>query len=169
MTGEFPAEMASNAENISIWWRHHVYVMHFESYGWNWSLNAKNRWLCAYLAFRIYFTRANMMTSSNGNISALLALCAGNSPVTGEFPTQRPVMRSFDVFSDLRLNKRLNKQRQGWWFETLSRPLWRHRNYLWRNSKASQKKSRAKNRLRTSLWSQKHTRISFMYNHIITV
>ena len=30
--------------------------------------------------------------------SALLALGAGNSPVTGEFPTQRPVTRSFDVF-----------------------------------------------------------------------
>ena len=42
--------------------------------------------------------------------SALLAICAGNSPVTGEFPTQRPVTRSFDVFFDLRLNKRLGKQ-----------------------------------------------------------
>ena len=39
--------------------------------------------------------------------SALLALCAGNSPVTGEFPAQRPVTRSFDVFFDLRLNKQL--------------------------------------------------------------
>ena len=29
--------------------------------------------------------------------SALLAICAGNSPVTGEFPAQRPVTRSFDV------------------------------------------------------------------------
>ena len=36
--------------------------------------------------------------------SALLAICAGNSPVPGEFPTQRPVTRSFDVFFDLRLN-----------------------------------------------------------------
>ena len=36
--------------------------------------------------------------------SALLALCAGNSPVTGEFPAQRPVMRNFDVSFDLRLN-----------------------------------------------------------------
>ena len=35
----------------------------------------------------------------------LLALCAGNSPVTGEFPAQRPVTRSFDVFFDLRLDK----------------------------------------------------------------
>ena len=39
--------------------------------------------------------------------SALLAICAGNSPVPGEFPAQRPVTRSFDVFFDLRLNKLL--------------------------------------------------------------
>ena len=60
--------------------------------------------------------------------SALLAICAGNSPVTGEFPTQRPVTRSFDVYFDLHQNKRSSKQSQGWWFETPSRPLWRHRN-----------------------------------------
>ena len=60
--------------------------------------------------------------------SALLAICAGNSPVPGEFPTQRPVTRSFDVYFDLRPNKRLSKQSWGWWFETLSPPLWRHRN-----------------------------------------
>ena len=60
--------------------------------------------------------------------SALLAICAGNSPVTGEFPTQRPVTRSFDVFFDLHLNKRLSKQSWGWWFETSSRPLWSHCN-----------------------------------------
>ena len=35
--------------------------------------------------------------------SALLAICAGNSSVTGEFPAHRPVTRSFDVFLDLRL------------------------------------------------------------------
>ena len=60
--------------------------------------------------------------------SALLAICAGNSPVPGEFPAQRPVTRSFDVFFDLCLNKRLSKQSWGWWFETLSCPLWRHCN-----------------------------------------
>ena len=38
------------------------------------------------------------------SISALLAICAGNSPVTGEFPAQRPVTQSFDVFFDLCLN-----------------------------------------------------------------
>ena len=62
--------------------------------------------------------------------SALLAICAENSPVPGEFPAQRPVTRSFDVFSDLRLNKQLSKQSWGWWFETLSCSLWRHRNVL---------------------------------------
>ena len=42
-------------------------------------------------------------------ISSLLAICAENSPVPGEFPAQRPVTRSFDVFFDLRLNNRLSK------------------------------------------------------------
>ena len=60
--------------------------------------------------------------------SSSLAICVGNSPVTGEFPTQRPVRSSFDAFFDLRLNKRLSKQSWGWWFETPSHPIWRHSN-----------------------------------------
>ena len=48
------------------------------------------------------------------------------SPVNS--PAQRPVLRSFDVFFDLRLNKRLSKQSWGWWFETPSRSLWHHCN-----------------------------------------
>ena len=60
--------------------------------------------------------------------STLLTICGGNSSITNEFPAQRPVMRSFDVFFDLRLNKRLSKQSWGWWLETLSPPLWRHCN-----------------------------------------
>ena len=71
-----------------------------------------------------------LVTSSNGNISPLLALCAGNSSVTGEFPLQRPVTRSFDVFLDLCLNKRLSKQSRGWWYETPLGTLWRHCNVL---------------------------------------
>ena len=76
----------------------------------------------------IMWSNQSMMTSSNGNISALLALCAGNSPV----PAQRPVTRSFKVFFDLRLNKRLGKRSWGWpwWFETQSCPLWLHCNAL---------------------------------------
>ena len=42
--------------------------------------------------------------------SALLAICAGSSLVTGEFPAQRAVTRSFDVFFDLRMDERLSKQ-----------------------------------------------------------
>ena len=57
--------------------------------------------------------------------SALLVLCAGNSSVTGEFPSQRPVTRSFDVFFDLRLNKRLSKHAWDCWIEKPSRSLWR--------------------------------------------
>ena len=61
-------------------------------------------------------------------LSVLLALCAGNSPVTGEAPAQRPVTRSFGVYFDLRLNKWLSKQSLGWWFETPSRSLCRQCN-----------------------------------------
>ena len=63
-------------------------------------------------------------------LSALLAFCAGNSPVTSEFPTQRPVTPSFDVFFDLRLNQQLGKQWRRRWFETSSHSLWRHCNVL---------------------------------------
>ena len=58
------------------------------------------------------------MTSSNRNIFRATGHLCGSSPVTGEFPTQRPVTRSFDVVFDLRLNKRLSKK--SW--------LWRHCN-----------------------------------------
>ena len=64
------------------------------------------------------------------HFSVLLAFCAVNSPVTGEFPSQRPVTRSFDVFFDLSLNKRLNKQSRRRWFETPSRS-WRHSKEVW--------------------------------------
>ena len=60
--------------------------------------------------------------------SALLASCAGNSPVTDEFLAQSPVTWSFDVFSDLPLNQQLSKQWKRWWFETPSLSLWRHCN-----------------------------------------
>ena len=48
------------------------------------------------------------MTSSNGNIFCVTGPLYGEFTGPGEFPTQRPVARSFDVFFDLRLNKRLN-------------------------------------------------------------
>ena len=72
----------------------------------------------------------NMMTSSNGNIFRVTGPLCGEFTGPGEFLTQRPVSRSFDVFFDLRLNKRLSKQPWGWWFQTPSWSLWRQCNVV---------------------------------------
>ena len=69
-----------------------------------------------------------MMTSSNGNIFRV------TGPLCREFTGRRwsPCTKASDAelwcFFDLRPNKRLSKQSWGWWFETPSRPLWRHCN-----------------------------------------
>ena len=60
--------------------------------------------------------------------SPLLAFNVWNLSVTGEFTTQRPATRCFDVFFDLRLNLQVRKQWRSRWFETPSRSLWRHCN-----------------------------------------
>ena len=86
-----------------------------------------------YRRFQIYFFELldTWWRHKMEPFTALLALCAGNSPVTGEFPSQRPVTRSFDVFFHLRLNKRLSRQSWGWWFETQPCSLWRHYNLFY--------------------------------------
>ena len=69
------------------------------------------------------------MTSSNGSIFRITGHCYGEFTGPRWIPrTPRPVTRSFDVFFDLRLNKRLSKQSWGWWFEAPSRSLWRNCN-----------------------------------------
>ena len=108
-----------------------------------------------------------MMTSSMEAFSPLLAICAGNSPVTGEFPAQRPVTRSFDVFLDLRLNKRLSKQSKRRWLETPSRTLW-HRCYALVPDKTPQ--CSISLHIVERVWGQvsyqhKTTIISFEFNH----
>ena len=131
-TGEFPAQMASNAENVSIWWRHHVRWIYLL---WNWNVTG----YCDSLSttkIQSPFLVVNSITVAGlawwrhqmKTFSSLLTFCAGNSPVPGEFPSQMPVTQSFGVFFDLRLNIRLSKQSWGWRFETLSCPLWRHNN-----------------------------------------
>ena len=60
--------------------------------------------------------------------SAVLALCVGNSPVTGEFPSPRPVTRRSHVFFDLPLHKQLSKRLIHRWLEMWSHSLWRHCN-----------------------------------------
>ena len=87
---------------------------------------------CSFNASTLPLPVCRMMMSSNGsiNIFRVAGHFCGEFTGPGEFPAQRPVTRSFDVFFDLSLNKRLSKQSWGWWFETQSRPLWRHYNVL---------------------------------------
>ena len=114
MLWKVPFNSKSPSVQVTVWslqWRH---MMPRE-----WDRGARRR-LCTWW-------RHQMET-----FFALLALCAVNSPVTGEFPAQRPVTRSLDVFFDLRLNKLLSKQLWGWWSEeTPSCPLWHHCIMTW--------------------------------------
>ena len=65
--------------------------------------------------------------------SLLLAICAGYSPVTYDFPAQRPVTRSLDVFFDLRLNKRLSKKIVRLVIRDAIAPLLRHFSAMFTN------------------------------------
>ena len=110
--------------------------------GWNYisipQIQRRNRWCLERISNSISYFMIDVITYpwwisdyiyyKICRLSALLAICAGNSPVPGEFPAQRPVTRNFDVFFDLHPKKLLSKQSWGWWFETPSRPLWRYRN-----------------------------------------
>ena len=80
----------------------------------NWNIKSTNQLLwqicrCSRVSITAHY-HTTWWRNKMDTFSALLALCAGNSPVTGEFPARRPVTRSFDVFFDLGLNKRLSKQ-----------------------------------------------------------
>ena len=90
-----------------------IYNQHPFSHFWSWDMVCLS-WWCHQMEI----------------FSVLLALCAGNSLVTDEFPSQRPVTWSFDVFFDLCLNKRLSKQLRHRWLEMPSCSLWHHCNVL---------------------------------------
>ena len=109
-------------DHVYTWWHNAAYLSDYQVGYWASVHEAKLRFITK--------SRETWWHHQMGTLSALLALCAGNSPVTGEFPAQRPVTRSFDAFFDLRQNKRLSKQSRGWWFETPSRSLWCHCNVL---------------------------------------
>ena len=72
-----------------------------------------------------------MITLSNGIIFRITGPCEENPPVTGRFPSQRPVTQSFNIFFDRRQNKRLSRQSRRWGIETPSCTLWRHSNGEW--------------------------------------
>ena len=87
--------------------------------------------MCKLLQWSQYQNLMTWCRHQMETFSALLAICVGNSLASGEFPAQRPVTQSFDVFFDLCLNKWLRKQSWGWWFEMLSHTLWRHCNDIY--------------------------------------
>ena len=87
--------------------------------------NTTKPYICVLIQCNVYMASPLMLTSSNGNIFRVTGLLSGHRWIP-----QRPVMRSFDVFFDLCLNKRLSKQPWGWWFETRWRSLWRHCNVM---------------------------------------
>ena len=118
-------QRASNVKTVSASWHHDVgcifYGMYCISISW---YNDAISWpILAQITPCLIITwwRHQMET-----VSALLAFCEGHPPVTDGFPSQKPVTQNFEVFFDVRLNKRLSKQWRCWWFETPCRPLWRH-------------------------------------------
>ena len=104
------------------------WVQSFENETWKPIRFVRNYHAIAASVFISSKCRLHMMTSSNGNIFRVTGHLCGEFTGPRWIPPQRPVTRSFDVYFDQRPNKRLSKQYRGWWFETLSPPLWRHRN-----------------------------------------
>ena len=112
VTSGFPSQRGNNVKNVSVSWYHG---------------NKKSSVFMVLLGGKLVTWWRHQMET----FSTLLAVCAGNSPVTGEFPSQGTVTRSFDAFLDLCLNKCLSKQSWGWWFEMPSRSLWHHCDDEW--------------------------------------
>ena len=98
-TGEFPAKMARNAENISIWWRHHAQ----SSSG---KIVVHRKQITTTLQV---ISSISMQTPVHGKSFHITCLSEGNLPVTGGLH-DASVMRSFHCFFVVCMNKLLNKQ-----------------------------------------------------------
>ena len=120
-------------KNVLLRWRAHETYIKIRKYHRLWIAlenvwGVRGRYIQMHFCEWFFFILINMMTSSNGNIFRVTGPLCGEFTGPGEFPTQRPVTRSFDVFFDLHLNKRLSKQPWAWWFETPSWSFWRQCN-----------------------------------------
>ena len=130
VTGEFHAPRASNAENVSIWWRHHIQN--------NLTISFSN---CIWLGFiyikQHFWTPAHvnsggfMMTSSNGNIFRVTGHLCGEFTGPRWIPHTKASDAELWCFLWSASDKPLSKHSRGWWFETLSRSFWRHYNVMW--------------------------------------
>ena len=90
-------------------WQHVINMLEGDWLCRMWAKIGPPRALSNYISIDICWGYKACWRHQMETFSALLALCEGNPPVTGGFPTQRPVTRSFDVFFGVRLNKRLSK------------------------------------------------------------
>ena len=109
--------------------QHHAVIITTQIYS---NINMQTKYSGLYMNWvKVLIRLANavsVITTGKMNLYDAEWLSTYNGGSQTEFPAQRPVTRSFDVFFDLRPNKRLNKPLWGWRFETLSPPLWRHCN-----------------------------------------
>ena len=121
-TGEFPEQMASYAENVSIWWRHHgfynlkgrftgpVYpaVVIVKETGWEQTLpTTRNLGNIGYNSWNIRY--GTIMMSCHGNVFRIIGPLKGDPPVTGWLPHKGPVLRSLGCFLVVILNMLCNK------------------------------------------------------------
>ena len=104
---------------VYYWFRMYSTLLKLESVGTRSVLFIAREQIFVYTRFTRF---VSMMTSLNGIVSRV------TGPLCGDFLSQRSVTRSFDIFFDQCLNKRLSKQLRVWWSETPSRPLRRHSN-----------------------------------------
>ena len=134
-------EFTSNAENVSIWWRHHAWrtipsnmsswiKLFVSQHCFHYEIDYASVNCQIYNELSLVWVMAWLRTSeyprSHNNFAFIgfcVLGCVFRVASTGEFPSQMPVARSF-VFFDLRLNKRSIRR----WFETSSRPIWRQSN-----------------------------------------
>ena len=98
------------------------YVPHISGQGMQWVVLCRYHSVLCLLNHIITWWRRQMET-----FSALMALCAENSLVTGEFSSERPVRQTFSCFLWSRLIKQCKQSRRRW-FQTPSRSLWCHGN-----------------------------------------
>ena len=86
------------------------YMKNYHIQNYNENCRIENCYIYQTKSGLLYWELISWWRHQMKTFSALLAICAGNSPIPGQFPAQRPVTRSFDVYFDLRPNKRLSKQ-----------------------------------------------------------
>ena len=111
VTGGFPSQRTSNAENVSIWWRLH------EKTCWDCWTKRHNNWV-VHCTYQCYVCHVDWLHSENAavmmtvwqkkNDFRIAGLCEGNPPVTDGFPSQRANNVGFGVsVGKLKKNSRL--------------------------------------------------------------